>query len=127
MMEFTLSRVVLAVCGILLLGAVISPFTVSEDNFVSEMYQDEADSIASAVDSFCESQQDISMIDMGRLLPTEDCSLSFDGRMIVLSDGKNEYTAFCSCEIESDRESYDSNDMVFLKKEDGKVVAIKFR
>ena len=127
MMEFTLSRVVLAVCGILLLGAVVVPLTASEDSTVSNLYQEEVDLIAETVSTFYESSQDVSIIDMGDLLPTDECSLKFDGREITLSDGTHEYKAYCEYTVESVKEYYDSNDYMYLLKDEGKVVVLSFR
>lgn len=94
MIEFTLSRVTLCVCGAILLGAVCLPiseiYSAEEDVLMIE----NADSIADMVDSFWYSGADVMVLKGWDILPSPDCHIEAEGNMIFLRDSEKEYRSY---------------------------------
>lgn len=80
MIEFTLSRVVLCMCGITLMAASIGVLGVVNDSHESEMSDDLADSVADLLDRFQESEADEMVLRGHDILPS-------DGHVLRVSDG----------------------------------------
>lgn len=94
MMEFTLSRVTLCVCGAVLLGAVCVPisgiYSANEDVRMTE----NADSIADMIDSFWYSSADIMTLRGWDILPSPDCHIEVKGNLIFLHNYKKQYVSY---------------------------------
>jgi hypothetical protein len=122
MMEFTLSRVALGVCGLMLLAAVLSPVTFVYDGRETAGLQDQADGIARMIDSFYGSAADEMTLSMSEILPTQDSVLELDGQLVVLRCGEKECRSSVRCNIDSDG-SYWAGDLVKFEKTDTGVSA----
>lgn len=94
MMEFTLSRASLMICGVLLLTAAVSPvadFLQDEnDGYLQEL----AENDARLLDALLESDYDVVYIHGDSFLPSAEYSMRVDGYMLTVSapDGR-EYSA----------------------------------
>ncbi len=119
MIEFTLSRVVLSVCGILILAAVLSPVTSLYESSEDIGYQHQCDSIAEMIDVFYDSDADEMNMSMDQILPN-DTSLRLNEHTISLISERNSFDSLTAVTIYSDDADYGRNDMVKLtKNEDG--------
>ncbi len=111
-----MSRVVLCVCGVILLGAVCVPlsgiYSSNEDVSMTES----ADSIAAMIESFYGSEADTMTLRGWDILPSNDCHLEVDGHNVILSNSDNEYLSLISYK------SYFSlsySEIVTLERSDG--------
>lgn len=90
MMEFTLSRASLMICGIILLAAAVSPVAdmlqTENDGYLQEL----ADKDARLFDALLESDYDVVYIHGDSFLPSAEYSLRVDGYMLTVSapDGR---------------------------------------
>ena len=121
MMEFTLARVVMIVCGTVLLAAVIPPVATAFDNEESEEVQEQTEMICGMLDSFYRSEADEMTLSLNSILP-HNSSISMDGHMVRVSSGEQTCTFGTAVELESDKEFYSSNDIVRMMKGESKVV-----
>ncbi|MDD3351747.1 MAG: hypothetical protein PHY89_04760 [Candidatus Methanomethylophilaceae archaeon] len=114
MLEFTMSRVVLCICGVVLLGAAAVPFSgicsSEEDVWMTET----ADSIAGTIDGFYRSEADTMTLRGWDILPDAGCYFSVEGRLVILCDGEKEYISPISCASECFSLRYDGT--VTLKR-----------
>lgn len=122
-MEFTLARVVLAICGILLLAAVIPPVTDIFENREDCELQEQSDSIADLFDSFYVSEVDTMTLCMNEILPSCDSTIVFDGNILTLRSGEKEYRSAVRYGI-VDKVSFGSDDIVICKKTDEGIILI---
>lgn len=117
MLEFTLSRVVLCVCGVILLGSVCIPLSGMYSSNEDVLMTESTDSIAAMIDSFYESEADVMIVRGWDILPSNDCYLSVDGNIVIIKNSNNEYRSLIS------HKSYFSlsyNEIVTLERsEDG--------
>ena len=123
MIEFTLSRVALGICGIILLASVI-PFvdSVHEDRVEAGM-SSQAESIAALVDSFGSPGSDALTICAGELLPTTSSTLRFEGHFVIMECGGSSYRAAMLCDTVSEG-TYSCNSVLRLTK-NGQAVEIE--
>ncbi|MFA6710107.1 MAG: hypothetical protein WCR83_02130 [Candidatus Methanomethylophilaceae archaeon] len=120
-MEFTLTRVVLTICGLLLLAAVIPPVTgVFEDREDCEL-QGQSDNIADLFDSFYVSEVDTMTLCMNDILPSCDSTIVLDGNILTLKSGEREYRSTIRHGIVN-KASFGSDDIVICKKTDEGIV-----
>ena len=124
MLEFTMSRVVLCVCGVILLGSVCIPLLGMYSTNENVLMTESTDSIAAMIDSFYGSEADTMILRGWDILPGNDCSLNVDGHNVTLSDSNGEYRSLISYK------SYFSlsyNEMITLERsEDGITVKNHF-
>lgn len=80
MIEFTLSRVVLCMCGITLMAASIGALGIVNDSHESGMSDDLADSVADLLDRFQDSEADEMVLRGHDILPS-------DSHVLRVSDG----------------------------------------
>lgn len=125
MMEFTISRVALGMCGIILLAAVLSPVTGLYDGKETVEMQEQTDNIAKMVDSFYLSEADNMTLNMGEILPSTSVSLKVDGNMITIVSDEDEFRSATRFTIASDEEIYGPNDIVRFTKTDNGVMTEK--
>lgn len=121
MMEYTLARVVLVVCGVALVAAVISPVTSVYDNGESAVMQDQSETICRMLDSFYASEAEEMCFCFDSLLPM-DASVYMDGHIVKIVSGEQEYVRGTEVTIVSDRDHYDSNDCVKVLKDGSSIV-----
>ncbi|NLL95026.1 MAG: hypothetical protein GX224_04660 [Thermoplasmatales archaeon] len=123
MMEFTLSRVALAVVGIALLAAVVPTMAAVYDDRVDAMGDDHAERMASVFDSFAGSSADTMVLNMGTILPGTDAVATFDGRTVEVSWGGDAWIkGMRLCEFNGPV-TVSGGDCVRFTKEGGKVDA----
>ena len=119
MLEFTMSRVALFVCGAILLGAVAIPISDTYDDRSERDLRDVVDKTAIIMDTFGRSDIDTMTLRGWDILPTPGCVLELDGHNVTLyKDGKS-YRGLMSHESEHVSMSY--NQMLTVEKEDGKL------
>lgn len=122
MLEFTMSRVVLCICGAVLLGAVAIPFSGICSSNEDVQMTETADSIAEMVDSFYRSEADEMTLRGWDILPDPGCSMRAEGHILILENDGKEYRSLISCISEGFSLSY--NGTVTLEKSDAGVVAV---
>lgn len=93
MIEFTLSRVCLCVCGITMLAAAIGVMDIVQDDDESYADQELVERIASILDSFERSPMDSVTIDGSLILPTSDHSVRVHQGVVELMHGNRTYLA----------------------------------
>lgn len=93
MMEFTLSRVSMIACGVILLAAICAPVSAAYTSMQDSEMRDAADGIARTVDRFWDSRADVMILRGWDVLPTSDCGLVIDGHDLVLTRNGKEYRA----------------------------------
>lgn len=120
MLEFTLSRVVLCVCGVILLGSVCIPLSGMYSSNEDVLMTESTDSIAVMIDSLYNSEADAMVIRGWDILPNNDCSLKVEGHNVIINNSDGEYRSLIS------HMSYFSlsyNEIVTLERsEDGLIV-----
>lgn len=114
MIEFTMSRVVLCICGAVLLGAVAVPFSGICSSNEDVLMAETADSMAEMIDSFYRSEADTMTVRGWDVLPNSGCSLYADGCHLVLENNGKEYRSLISCRTDGFSLSY--NDTVTLER-----------
>ena len=121
MMEFTLTRVVMAICGMLVLAAVIPSVNSLYDSEKSLELQEQTECICRMIDAFDVSETDEMILFLSTILPP-DCSVSMDGHFVTVYDGDTSYRCDTRCQIISDRDSYGRNDCLRFTKDDRTVI-----
>ena len=120
MIEYTMARIVLITCGVLMLSAVVPPVTALFEDGESAEMQDQSESLCRMLDSFIGSDADEMTFCLRTVLP-QNSSVSMDGYFITIIDGEKTYTYNTDCIIESDKDIYTSNDYVRLTKDNGTI------
>ena len=121
MMEFTLARVVMIVCGTVLLAAVIPPVASAFDNEESAELQEQTEMICNMMDSFYRSEADEMVIPLNSVLP-HNSSISMEGHLVRMHNGEQTCTSGTAVELDPDKESYCGNDIVRITKGESKVI-----
>lgn len=119
MLEFTMSRVVLCLCGVILLGSVCVPLSGIYSTNNDVLMTESTDSIAAMIDSFYDSEADTMTLRGWDILPSTDCSLKVDGHNVILSNSSSQYHSLISYE------SYFSlsyNEIVTLERSEGGMI-----
>jgi len=91
MMEFTLSRVCMSVCGLILLAAIIVPVTGMYESKTVRMESGISDDIADLVDDFYYSEMSVLTISMSDILPSTSSYIEFNGHMVILTTDRGTY------------------------------------
>ena len=121
MMEYTLARVVVVMCGAILLAAVIPPVTSVYDNGESAGMQDQSETLCRMLDSFHESEADEMTICLNTVLP-QTSSVIIDSYFVTIIDGENQYRYNTEYTIESDKGVYTGNDYVKITKDNDALI-----
>ena len=93
MMEFTFSRVTLSICGVVLLAAVLAPVLYVFEESADRGVQNIADKTAVLIDRFERSDADTMTLSFGDVLPGPQYSVTLDGNMLTVDNGKKTFTA----------------------------------
>ncbi len=102
MMEFTMSRVTLIICGAILIAAVAVPLSGIYEDKTQESLGDMTEKTAVMIDSFWNSDIDRMYLDGNSLLPSAEYSLSVDGYEVTMTDGSgNEYRSYLKNKADS--------------------------
>ena len=91
MIEFTISRVCMGICGLLLLAAVMVPVTGMYESRTVRMESDSSERIASLIDDFYYSKMEVFTISMGDVLPSTASYVEFDGHLVTLTTERGTY------------------------------------
>lgn len=101
MMEFTLSRTVLIVCGAILMAAVAVPISDIYGAETSDSAGGVAENAASVIDAFLCADVDELFLDGASLLPSVGYSLIVDGHCVTaVGPSGDEHDAFIQCPVE---------------------------
>jgi len=114
LLEFTMSRVALCICGAILLGAVAVPFSAICSSDGDVRMTETADSIAETIDGFYRSEADTMTLRGWDILPNAGCSFRVERGFVILCDGEKEYLSPVSCASEDFSLRYDGT--VTLKR-----------
>jgi len=120
-MEYTLARVVIVMCGVILVAAVIPPVTSVYDNGESVGMQDQSETLCRMLDSFHESEADEMTICLNTVLP-QTSSVIIDSYFVTIIDGENQYRYNTEYTIESDKGVYTGNDYVKITKDNDALI-----
>ena len=119
MIEFTISRVCMGICGLILLAAVVSP--------VIGMYESEAmgtesripENLANLIDDFHRSKMDVLIISMSDILPSSASFAEFDGHGITVTTERGTYRGWTAVSLTSDGGVFGYGDTIRLSRFDG--------
>ena len=100
MIEFTMSRVALVVCGAAILAAVIVPVQSYYDGQYDASMGESADRLSMVLDTFWASEADTLIIRGWEVLPSADCSVVIEGHSLVLYSGDKAYRSSVSNSME---------------------------
>ena len=90
MIEFTMSRVALIICGLAVLAAVVVPLQSFYDERYDRSMENTADKVAFILDEFWASEADTLTIRGWEILPSSDCFIEIEGHnLIVHMKGKS--------------------------------------
>jgi len=115
MMEFTLARITMVVCGVIILAAVIPPVSSLFENEESAGMQEQSEKLCKMLDVFYASETDEMIVCLNTVLPQQS-SISMDGYLVTVIDGENMYTYNTEHPVISDRDRYNGNDYVRITK-----------
>jgi len=97
MMEFVLSRATLVICGVILLSAVAVPMENLFEADERESISDLAESAASIIDMFYQSDMDEMYIRGSEILPSQSSYITAEGHSLTLHTDNRDYLAVTSC------------------------------
>ena len=123
MMEFTLARVCMSVCGLVLLAAVIVPVTGIYESKTVRMESDAADGIADLINGFWYSETETLTVPMSGILPGTGSFIEFGGHIITLTTERGVYKGGTNAFVVSDGIVFGYGDIMMLTKGDGIVTA----
>ena len=115
MMEFTLARMTMVVCGVMILAAIIPPVSSLYENEESAEMQEQSEKLCKLLDVFYASEADEMIVCLNTVLPQQS-SISMDGYLVTVIDGENMYTYNTEHPVISDRDRYNGNDYVRITK-----------
>lgn len=124
MIEFTISRVVLGICGVAMLAAVLSPAATIYEAGENTEFQEQCDKIADMIDSFSESKSDSMTVFADQIIPN-DAALKLDGHTVSIIRGDEKFNSLTSRLMIGDEKSFGCNDVIKLTKRDGNVMVSK--
>ncbi len=100
MLEFTMSRVTLCICGAIVLGAIAVPLTGIYSEREDSAMEEGTDSVAGLLDTFFFSEADTLTLRGWEILPGSDYALKADGHVVTISNGSREYRSLTECECD---------------------------
>ncbi|MDR0334347.1 MAG: hypothetical protein LBH69_00455 [Methanomassiliicoccaceae archaeon] len=122
MMEFTLARVCLSVCGLMLLAAVLVPVTGMYESHTSSMESDVSGNVAKLIDGFYCSEMDEMTVSMTDILPGGASYLEFSGTVVTMTTDRGVYMSGTNVPVLSEY-AFGRGDIIKLSKGDGFVTA----
>lgn len=120
MMEFTLSRVAMIACGVILLGAVFTPMSSVYDDMEDREIRGSADKIAVMFDRFWDSKADVMTVRGWDIIPTSEYGIQIDGHNVVLVKGDKSYRALMT--HAAGQVTITHGDIYDIVRDDGKLV-----
>ncbi|MGE4275131.1 MAG: hypothetical protein AB7E27_03590 [Candidatus Methanomethylophilaceae archaeon] len=120
MMEFTLSRVVMAVCGLMVMAAVVGPFSNILENRTDAAGLEAVDSITVLFDTLSEKGEGTSyFLRCSDLLPSSQWHLVLEGRKVTLFQGDRAYISYAETELTEASLVLGYNDVLAVTVVDG--------
>jgi hypothetical protein len=123
MIEFTISRVCMSICGLILLAAVIVPVISMYDSQTANMESDVSDSISRMIDDFYYSKMETVIIPMNDILPNASSYLEFKGYLVTLTTERGIYKSGTNIPVIAPDIIFGYGDILKLSKTDGMVTA----
>ncbi|MCL2143579.1 MAG: hypothetical protein FWH44_04910 [Methanomassiliicoccaceae archaeon] len=123
MMEFTLARVCMSVCGLVLLAAVIVPVTGMYESKTVSTESNVSEDIGKLVDGFYYSEMELFIVPMSDILPDTSSYIEFDGHVIIMTTARGIYKSGTNALIISDGTPFRYGDAVRFTKSDGTITA----
>ena len=121
MMEYTMARVAMVMCGVILLAAVMPPIASMYDGGESAVMQDQSETLCRMLDSFHDSEAEEMTICLQTVLP-QDSSVVMDGYFVTIIDDDNEYRYNTEYVLESDKGVYTGNDYIRITKNNDSLI-----
>ena len=120
MMEYTVTRVVTIICGVLLIATILPPVQSLFDDGESSELQEQSQNICRMIDTFYTSEADEMVIGLNTVLP-EDSYMTVDDHFVTVYSGDGEYRYDTVHELLSDRDSYGVDDILRFTRNGGAV------
>ena len=117
MIEFTMSRVTLIICGVMILGAIVIPLQSFYDESYNHSMVDAADHVSFVLDEFWASEADTLTIRGWEILPSADCSIEIEGHNLTVFMKNRSYRALIKENM--DRIIIGHGDIVTISKRTG--------
>ena len=114
MMEFTLSRVCMSVCGLIILGVVMIPVTGMFEDSSDADIQSLTDNTGRMLETFDRSGADVMTLSMKDILPDHSCSMRMENGMVIIMKNEKEYRTSIPWNI--DTETYRYEDVIEIRK-----------
>jgi hypothetical protein len=114
LIEFTLSRVSMMICGMILLTAILVPVSNAYESMEDENLYDVSADISAMMDSFWDSKADIMYLRGWEILPDPECGLVFEKNYVILTKDGNEYRSLMQHPSERITMSY--NDVLEIER-----------
>ena len=121
MMEYTVTRVVTIICGVLLIATVLPPIQSLFDDGESSEMQEQSQNICRVIDTFYASEADEMALSLNTVLPS-DSYIVMDGHFVTVFDGENQYRYDTVHELVPDRDSYGTDDILRFTRNGDSVV-----
>ena len=120
MMEYTITRVVTIICGVLLIATVLPPVQSLFDDGESSEMQEQSQNICRMIDTFYTSEADEMVVCLNTVLP-KDSYMTVDGHFVTVHSSDSEYRYDTVHELLSDRDSYGVDDILRFTRNGGAV------
>ena len=102
MMEFTMSRVLMALCGLMIMAVSLGPFSSIYDQRLDQAGMNTVDDVADLFNMISSKGENVSYLIHGYdLLPSPDYYLKIKGYSISLCHENGNYTAFTNLKIDN--------------------------
>ena len=111
MMEYTVTRVVTIICGVLLIATVLPPVQSLFDDGESSEMQEQSQNICRMIDTFYTSEADEMSLALNTVLPNGSYMV-MGGHFVTVFDGDREYRYDTVHELMPDRDSYGTDDIL---------------
>lgn len=118
MIEFTLSRVALGICGLLILASVVPFFGDIQTERIDNGMEEQAGAIASLLDSFSASGSDSITVCVSEILPSPSSVLRLEGHFVTIEHEGSSYRAVMLSEA-APGGIYDYGDILEMTKREG--------
>ena len=100
MIEFTMSRVILIVCGLAILASVLVPLHSFYDERYDHSMIDAADRVSFILDEFWASEADTLTVRGWEILPSSDCFIELDRHNLTVHIGDRSYRSLIGHSME---------------------------
>ena len=125
MIEFTLARVCMGVCGLFLLAAVVGPVTGMYESNTMKMESNIPGSIAVLIDDYYYSDMDTLTLSVTDILPNASSCVRFDGHMVTVTTERGTYKGGTNVPVVSGEQTFGYGDIIKLSRLPGAVTAEK--